>query len=295
MKTVLLLLVFLFCQPQKEVKQFSPEKLPSENTIKQNLSDQNHIRKLGDKASEKGLTFEEWKQDVRKKVTQEEISFYYSRERKATSFDSFDTDAIEKKRNSILVRLAWARMFEEANIRWKENSTQIDKDLLSKLNLSHSPRLGHSKSKWTIIEWSDFYCTFCKQTYPHTQKILDQNKGQIFYIHKDFPLDADSDEGKLPLAFSRCLWNEDPSHYQNNVKKIYNNINNLMEGTTIDIKTCLIQNLDPKYLRLVNADYKEAKTLGIDSIPTFWVNGRWIVGSLDEKSWAKVLNETMLR
>lgn len=292
MKFLLFLLLLFSCDSETQPPKFLPDKLPSEDAIKQALSSDKNMTKLRNLAMEKGVTLDEWKKLVRQEVAETEISRYSALERKSFPMGEFDTDAIDRKRDSIRIRLAWSRMLEEAKISWKENTASLEQNILPKLNLNQTPNVGKSNGKWTIVEWSDFNCTFCKQTHPHTRRMLENNKGQVLYYHKDFPLDSESDEGILPLAFARCLWEKDPSHYLSHTKSMYENVNHLQVLNVEERLDCDPNKLDRKYFKLVLADYEEATRLGVGSIPTFWVNGRWIVGSLDEKTWARVLRET---
>ncbi len=292
MKFVLFFLFLLSCESETQAPKFLPDNLPSEEVIKQVLSSDKNMTKLRNRAMEKQVTLEEWKKLVRQEVTDPEISRYSALERKSASIGEFDTDAIDKKRESIRIRLAWSRMLSEANISWKEHSASPEQNILAKIKLNLTPTVGKSPAKWTIVEWSDYHCTFCKQTHPHTRKILENYKGQVLYYHKDFPLDSESDEGLLPLAFARCFWEKDSSHYVRHTIDIYENINHLENLKTEAGLDCDPKKLDRKYFKIVLDDFEEASRLGVGSIPTFWVNGRWIVGSLDEKTWARILRET---
>jgi len=291
---VFFIIFLISCGSENQEIRYLPETLPTEESIKRSISSDEYLPILRAHASNKGSSLEKWKELEKTAITESEITRYWKMERKGFPSDSFDTDAIDKGREAIRTRLAWSRIFKKAQLPLKEAVGPSAKKLISKLNLTLSPTIGKPNAKWTIIEWSDYHCTFCKKTHPFTKRILERYKGQILYYHKDFPLDPDTIEGTTLLAVSRCLWEKEPSHYMSNADMLYNQTR--IEGNKEygGLEICRPNRLAKEYYNLVNEDYREAIGVGIGSIPTFWVNGHFVVGSLDEKSWARLLRDTAL-
>lgn len=295
----LLLFVFVSCGEVAKQDSFLPENLPSEEIVKLYLSSDSYLEKLNVHARTLGRTLPEWKDWERSQVTDKEISKYWPKERKSLPPEISDTDAIDRLRESIRIRIVWSRLFHQAGIQWKEKSFETSRaDLLKKLDLSFAPKFGSSDAKWVIVEWSDYLCNFCRDSFPHTKTILSKYNSQIFYVHKDFPLDGESDEGLLPLSFGRCLWEKDPEHFQAHMQLLYLNAKKIMRGDDLQIPEwlsfgeCQPKGLSRKYISQVHRDRKEANEFGVSSVPTFWVNGRWIVGALNAESWEQVLKDT---
>jgi len=292
---ILSFLIFLFsCQNTATEEFFLPDILPTEEEVKYSLSSDEYLVRLRAIAKSKQLTLEEWKEGERAKVKESEISRYWQAERKKLPLEISNTDAIDRMRDSIRIRIVWSRIFHEAGLSWKVIPSKVG-NLLSKLDIKHSPKIGNPKGKWVIIEWSDFLCHFCKQTFPFTKKLLLKRADQIYYIHKDFPLDDESEEGILPLAMARCLWENEPTNILNHMDILYSDSKKIKSGTDLGFKNCSADDLNSRFKDLVRVDHKEAQKLGVTSIPTFWVNGRWIVGSLNQETWEKVLRETERR
>ncbi|TGK52754.1 oxidoreductase [Leptospira bouyouniensis] len=294
------LFFFLFsCGGSPTETLYLPESLPSEDTIKETLSSDTHLSLLNEKATSLGKTLQEWKEWEKSLVTDKEINTYWQTEKKQFQSSFPDTDAIDRIRESIRMRIVWSRIFHKTNLSFKQKPTyQSKSNILSKINLQNSPRFGKMNSKWVIVEWSDYLCGFCKQTFPHTKKLLSKYKSEINYIHKDFPLDGDSDESLIPLAVSRCLWEKDPTHFSDHMELLYQHAKKMTKGENIQVsqwdffEECNSKNSNARYLDLVKNDWEEAKKFGVSSVPTFWVNGRWIVGALDSETWEKVLKDT---
>ncbi|EOQ98430.1 thioredoxin [Leptospira wolbachii serovar Codice str. CDC] len=299
MPVLLFILFFFSCGETAKQNPFLPESLPTEDAVKRSLSSDVYLVKLNEVARLQGKTLPEWKEWERSKVTDKDIGKYWPSERKSLPPEISDTDAIDRLRESIRIRIVWSRMFHQAGISWKEKTFETSRaDLLRRLDLRFAPKFGYMKAKWFIVEWSDYLCTFCRDSFPHTKNILAKYKSQIFYVHKDFPLDGDSDEGLLPLALGRCLWEKDPEHFQTHIQLLYSNSKKIMRGDDLQIvewepfRECQVKGLSSKYISQVRSDMKEAAAFGVSSVPTFWVNGRWIVGALNAETWERVLKDT---
>lgn len=52
-----------------------------------------------------------------------------------------------------------------------------------------SPSLGNASAPITLIEFSDYECTYCKTAEPVVQKILQAYGDKIRFVCSDYPLD----------------------------------------------------------------------------------------------------------
>lgn len=297
---LVILFFFIFsCSEPISENRYQPESLPSEESIKETLSSEIYMNQLNEKAKNLGFTLQEWKETEKKLVSELDINHYWSSEKKQLRSSLHDTDAVDRLREMIRIRIVWSRIFQKSNISIKQKPfDQSRPSLLSKINSKSSPQFGQPNSKWVIIEWSDYLCGFCKETFPHTKNILSKYKNQIWYIHKDFPLDGESNQSLAPLIVSRCLWDRDPAHFSDHMQKLYVHAKTMIKSEdpipnqSSVWSECDSQSVRKKYLDLVKKDWEEAKKLGVTAIPTFWVNGRWIVGALNAESWERVLKDT---
>lgn len=53
---------------------------------------------------------------------------------------------------------------------------------------------GNSNATVTIIEYSDFECPYCKQLHPVIERIVTENKGNVKWIYRSWPLHQHSFE-----------------------------------------------------------------------------------------------------
>jgi thiol-disulfide isomerase/thioredoxin len=175
------------------------------------------------------------------------------------------TDVVDVKTGSSLVR---EMSFEDVH-------DNID---TSKLSLYY----GDKNSKNKIIEITDFDCPFCRNAFNYLHENAEKYKDVAIYImhfpldmHKNAKLKAKIFETGLKMGynFAYDLFND-------------NNIQNLDGNDLIDYFTKKVKNKD-MFLQLVNSEEIEnrikdninyAKSLGINSTPILYINGRQIRG-----------------
>lgn len=283
-------ILFLHCQRERQVEFFFPSQLPSEEQIKRTLAISSHREILVELATQKGFTLDAWKEEERMLVRDQDIQRYWLFEKEKNKKGFLDGDHVDSFRKSLVIRLVWARIFRTAGIEILPD--EFDLSLLHRLDVKNTPNLNVKKPKWTIIEWSDYACTFCKQTFPYTKEIIAKHPGQIRYIKKAFPLDEESKEGMSLLALSQCLWEKDKIHFWESSALLYIENQRIRKREYSVHPDCNLDSLSEVYFHQVRKDLNEAKAFGIQSIPTFWINGRWVVGALNVKTWEKTLEQT---
>ncbi|HVO29659.1 MAG TPA: DsbA family protein [bacterium] len=140
----------------------------------------------------------------------------------------------------------------------------------------------------TVIEFSDFQCPACRQAFQHLDEVLGKYGDKVHFVYRDYPL-----TGKHPNAFpaaiaANCVrtLGGDDKYWQFNTKLFQNQgalgPDDLKKYAT-DLKVdggkysaCLT---DPKMADEVKKDMEAGDAAGVNSTPTFFVNGRIIPGS----------------
>ncbi|MDF3818356.1 thioredoxin domain-containing protein [Leptospira sp. 96542] len=249
--------------------------LYSELEIKQLLSDSEVITSLKDFTNEKyGLGLEEWKLKEKEKVSDFEITHFIKLESKGI----FPIEVLEKERERIRTRIVWTRILNEVGVKPKPSLMVIpDPNIV--------PNIIVKNPKWTIVEWSDYNCSFCKKSFPENKKIQNRYEGKISWYYLSFPLEPDNKEGRKYLTIARCLWKKYPEQYESLQTQLY-------KKEIVNHLGCVTEKELAPFDELVVKDYKKGSAIGVRSIPTFQINGRWIVGAMDLQSWEKALKQT---
>jgi uncharacterized membrane protein/protein-disulfide isomerase len=148
-------------------------------------------------------------------------------------------------------------------------------------------------AKVLIVKFNDYQCPPCRQTYNEYKPIIEryqaQHPGQVKYVTKDFPLEAECNTGGVHAAgceaaaavrmarlkgkadaLEAWLFDNQPAMSPELVRRGVREV-----GGVSDFDAQY-----PRVLEQVRADVALGRQLGVSSTPTFFVNGVKIVGGL---------------
>jgi protein-disulfide isomerase len=149
-----------------------------------------------------------------------------------------------------------------------------------------SPYIGPEDAVITLIEFSDYQCTYCKQwfrdVYP---QIMSAYAGKIRFVYKDFPLSSIHTDA-FPAAEAAYCAGEQGKYWAFHEKLLSGELtlgadtyNTYASDLTLDLasfKECIDTN---RYYDDVENNYEFAYNLGVRSTPTFFINGLAVVGA----------------
>ncbi|MDD4333307.1 MAG: DsbA family protein [Patescibacteria group bacterium] len=160
--------------------------------------------------------------------------------------------------------------------------------------------LGSSEPKLTIVEFADFNCPRCKNTYSTIREISLNYKDDVKIIFRDYPVIASS---SLNLALAaRCageqgkFWEMHDKLFQNQGKF---NSDNMAEISTLAQKagvenskfeTCFNTQ---KYLKNIKKDYSDAENLEITGTPTWFFNGYKLAGEIPREVFTQIIDNLL--
>ena len=161
-----------------------------------------------------------------------------------------------------------------------------------------TPWKGGKNAKVTIIEFSDFQCPFCTRVNPALKGVMDKygDKVKIYFMHqplpfhKDAPLAAEAslaanEQGKfweyhdLLFANQKALKREDLEKYAQDL--------GLNMGK---FKSALDQG---KFQAKVKADQDAGRAAGANGTPTFFINGKKLVGAQPQPAFEAKIDEAL--
>lgn len=155
--------------------------------------------------------------------------------------------------------------------------------------------LGAGNPKITIVEFADFACPFCKNSYPKIREISLKYKNDVKIIFRDFPYLT---EHSIELAqAARCageqglFWPMHDKLYQNQGVSAAAELTELANQVGADLNrfnSCLSQK---KYLTDIQNDLADAEKLNVEGTPTWFVNGYKIAGDLPLSAWEEILGQ----
>ena len=155
--------------------------------------------------------------------------------------------------------------------------------------------LGSANAKITIVEFGDFACPVCLQSFPTIREISLKYKNDIKFIWRDYPVVADY-SANLALA-ARCAGEQGlfwPMH-----DKLFLNqgvsqpdqlaaLTNQVGADQIKFKDCFNKQ---KYLRQIQKDLADGLAFGIVGTPTYFINGSKIAGDIPYDILVKIIEQ----
>jgi len=176
------------------------------------------------------------------------------------------------------------------------------------------PSLGPEDAPITIVEFSDYQCPYCTRWHEEVyQQLLDAYPGQIRFVYRNYPLGFHQN-AMLSAQAALCAGDQDQYWaYHDKLFEEKAEINNA-EGRTLEISTyvdfaaqlsldtaafesCLSS---AKYEQMVNDDVTFAANLptengetAVGGTPTFFINGRRLVGAYPFTFFKQVIDEQL--
>lgn len=172
-------------------------------------------------------------------------------------------------------------------------------------NLRDANRLGNKNAPVTIIEFSDFKCTYCQRFHQTVAPTLLKdyvNTGKVTFVYKHSAFlgqesvwaaqaaECAADQAKFwpyhDLLFARQAG-------ENRVPFTKDNLINLARELGLDMvrfEPCL--NNDQTQSR-VQADTQEGEAAGVRGTPTFFINGRPLVGAQPMEAFKDAIEQAL--
>lgn len=161
----------------------------------------------------------------------------------------------------------------------------------------HDPVFGPEDAPITIIEFSDFECPFCQrhfaQVYP---QLLAEYPDQIRFVYKDFPLTSIHPNAQSAALAAQCafeqgeFWEYHDLLFSSRLPLNVSSYQQYASELELDVETFSACIEEERYAAQVAADVDQAHSLGVQSTPTFLVNGIVIVGAQPFEAFAQVID-----
>lgn len=160
---------------------------------------------------------------------------------------------------------------------------------------TEDPILGNPKSPKTIIAFEDFGCGRCREQMQIFNQLLEKYPNQIKIIWKSLDVTKFPSSAELSHSYAFC------ANQQNKFSEFKNNLLKLEDINETSLKTSLNQisldkNLFDNCLQSKEVlDYKEknrqlATVLGIQTVPTIFINNKSIQEPLTLEGWQALLS-----
>lgn len=154
------------------------------------------------------------------------------------------------------------------------------------LNVSadDDPWTGTAQAPVTIIEFSDFECPYCRRAVPILKELLEKYPGKLKLVYRDFP-GPNHQQALSAAEAAQCaaeqdrFWEYHDALFTQHASGSGWNYSTLAENLglrQVPFDVCMKEH---RYRQEVLKDLQDGLKIGVTSTPTFFINGRPLVGA----------------
>ncbi len=170
--------------------------------------------------------------------------------------------------------------------------------VVTDLNITGAPVKGPKNAPVTIVAFSDFQCPFCSRVVPTLHDLEKQYDGKIKVVFKHQPLPFHNN-AKIAAAASMAandqgkFWEMHDKLFANQQALDRPSLERYASELGLDMgkfKAALDSN---KFDAYITADSAEGTRVGANGTPTFFINGRQVVGAQPIDAFKSVIDEEL--
>ena len=164
--------------------------------------------------------------------------------------------------------------------------------------------LGNENAPVTIIEFSDYQCPFCGRFYLNALPQLKKeyiDTGKVKLVFRDYPLSfhenaqkaAEAAEAARELGGNDAYWKMHDKIFENQDAITIEDLVEYAKEIGAD-ETRFKELLDSsKYRGEVLGDFSDGQEAGVQGTPTFFINGRILVGAQPFEAFQQIIEEEL--
>jgi protein-disulfide isomerase len=168
------------------------------------------------------------------------------------------------------------------------------------VSVDDDPARGPEDAAVTIIEFSDFQCPYCGRFFQQTLPQLMQQYGdRIRFVYRDFPLDQIHPNARNAAIAAECaddqgrFWEYHDLLFSNQQALGVPDLKRYAEQLGLDADA-FAECLDSqKYNEEVSADLRDGIQAGVSGTPTFFINGRRVVGAQPLQTFQTIIDQAL--
>jgi len=176
-----------------------------------------------------------------------------------------------------------------------------DNAVVSEVSIDDDAILGDPDAPITIVEFSDYGCPFCGRHFLQTMPSIKSeyiDKGLVKVVYRDFAFKGENSQQLAAAAECAGESNGDAGFYEIHdyifrnqgmqAAQVVAHAQSLGYGAEFD--NCFESG---DMIDEVQADFEDAKAYGVNSTPTFFINGEKLVGAQPFEAFKQVIDSQL--
>lgn len=161
------------------------------------------------------------------------------------------------------------------------------------------PSLGRQDAPITIVEFADFECPFCSRAVATVHRLREQYGDQIHLVFRDYPLPSHhgathAAEGVHCAEEQGKFWEMSDRLFARNGSAVTDaDLTRTASDVGVDaakFNECLASG---RHRLDWEASQAEGVRVGVTSTPTFYINGRMVIGAAPYEAFAAIINDEL--
>jgi protein-disulfide isomerase len=170
------------------------------------------------------------------------------------------------------------------------------------VNITGAPFKGPANAPVTLVEFSDFHCPFCKQIEDNNTltQLFAKYGDQLKLVWIDYPIDQLHPQARKAHEAARCageqgrFWEYHRALYTGG-PKAGEQLKTVAQQAGLELTSFDACFASGKYQAAVQQDVDQGKRLAVTGTPTFFVNGRPLVGAQPFEAFTRVIDDEVAR
>jgi len=160
---------------------------------------------------------------------------------------------------------------------------------------------GPADARVTVVEFSDYQCPYCQRAEPTIRQVLKQYDGRVRFVYKHFPLESIHPQARGAAEAAGCAEEQgkfwelhelmfaapaglEPSALQGYAKQL---------GLDVDDFTACLG--ERRHTARIDQDLADGQAAGVNSTPTFFVNGIKLKGAQPFSEFQRVIDAELAK
>ena len=162
---------------------------------------------------------------------------------------------------------------------------------------SHTPLLGPASARLTMVEFGDFQCPYCGAVQPTVKQVLATYPNDVALAFVNFPLTMHPYALPAAEAFMAAdrqgkAWEMHDQMFANQQALTDADLDGYAQVIGLDLVQFDADRSSPEIADEVAQDKALGISLGVDSTPTFFIAGSWIVGNQPFSEFQKAIESS---